>query len=92
MSECNRLQLSDAYCQYVETEIFTREPHPLPNHREIIRREALPTLLQLLRMGPPIIHQPAYEILRELSGVDFGPSDYTAWEGWVHTELAENEP
>ena len=61
-----------------------------PIYREIIRREALPTLLQLMRTGPPINHEPAYDILRELSGEDFGPRDYTAWEDWVHTELAEN--
>ncbi len=62
-----------------------------PIHREIIRGEALPTLLQLLRMGSPINHEPAYDILRELSGEDFGPRDYAVWEDWVHTELAENE-
>ncbi len=63
-----------------------------PIHSEIIRREALPTLLQLLRMGSPINHEPAYDILRELSDEDFGPRDYAAWESWVHAELAENEP
>jgi hypothetical protein len=57
-----------------------------PRYREVIRRNALPTLLQLLRTGPPINFQPAYELFKELSGEDFSPRDYAAWEQWVLNE------
>jgi hypothetical protein len=59
-----------------------------PRYRETIRDEAIPTLLRLLRMGPPNNRRPAHEILEKLSGEDFDASNHVAWEAWAHSELA----
>jgi hypothetical protein len=51
-------------------------------HRHIVAR-AGPVLLALLRLEQPNNHEPAYEILKKISGQRFGARDHAAWESWV---------
>jgi hypothetical protein len=57
-----------------------------PEYRETVRTRALPTALRLLKLQQPNNHEPAYEILKTVSGEDFGARDYAAWERWVRTQ------
>jgi hypothetical protein len=52
-------------------------------YRDIIRAEAVPAALRLLELEKPNNHDPAYEILTQVSGQTFGDRDYTAWERWA---------
>lgn len=51
-----------------------------PSHRDRIRELAVPRALRLLRQELPINHDPAYELLKNVSGEDFASRDYDAWE------------
>lgn len=57
-----------------------------PRHRGAIRRTAGPVLLRLLRLQQPNNHDFAYQILKTVSGRDFGERDYPAWEKWLKEE------
>lgn len=59
-----------------------------PELRPRIAREAGPTLLRLLHLTQPNNHDPAWQILRAVSGEEHGERDYAAWEAWVR-EAAE---
>lgn len=52
-------------------------------HRDAIVRQAGPTLVRLLRLRQPNNHDPAYEVLKKISGQTFGDRDYAAWERWL---------
>jgi len=52
-------------------------------YRDTINQQAVPALLKLLRLRQANNHDPAYEILKDLSGENFGDRDYTAWESWA---------
>lgn len=54
-----------------------------PRYRDRIRAEAVPIALRLLRLEQPINHEPAYELLKLLSGEKFDERDYAAWERWA---------
>ena len=54
-------------------------------YRDTIRAEAVPAALRLLRLEKPNNHDPAYEILMQVSGETFGDRDYEAWERWAAT-------
>jgi hypothetical protein len=54
-------------------------------YRDTIRAEAVPAALRLLRLEQPNNHDPAYQILMQVSGETFGDRDYEAWEGWAAT-------
>jgi len=54
-----------------------------PRYRSAIEKQAVPSLLKLLRLRQANNHDPAYEILKELSGKTFGDRDYKAWENWA---------
>jgi hypothetical protein len=54
-----------------------------PPYRDAIRAEAVPAALRLLRLETPNNHDPAYEILRRVSGETYGDRDYAAWEHWA---------
>jgi hypothetical protein len=54
-----------------------------PRFRAAIDKQAVPSLLKLLRLRQANIHDPAYEILKVLSGRSFGDRDYKDWESWA---------
>jgi hypothetical protein len=54
-----------------------------PRYRAAIRDRAVPTALRMLRMLKPNNHEPAYEILKLVSGESYGDRDYAAWEQWA---------
>jgi hypothetical protein len=54
-----------------------------PKYRDVIRAEAVPTTLRVLRQQKPNNHEPAYQILTQISGETFGDRDYAAWERWA---------
>jgi hypothetical protein len=54
-----------------------------PRYRDAIVKQALPTVLQLLKLQQPNNHGFAWEILKKASGKDYGERDYTAWEAWA---------
>jgi hypothetical protein len=55
----------------------------LPRYRDTIRAEAVPAALRMLRVLQPNNHDPAYEILKLVSGETYGDRDYAAWERWA---------
>jgi hypothetical protein len=54
-----------------------------PKYRDVIRAEAVPIALRLLRLTQPNHHDPAYQILTAVSGERFGERDYAAWQRWA---------
>jgi hypothetical protein len=54
-----------------------------PRYRAAIRDGAVPTALRMLRLLQPNNHEPAYQILKLVSGENFGDRDYAAWERWA---------
>ena len=52
-------------------------------YRDTIRAEAVPAALRLLKLEKANNHDPAYEILKQVSGEGFGERDYAAWERWA---------
>jgi len=54
-------------------------------YRDIVRADAVPAALRLLRLGKLNNHEPAFEILKQVSGEEFGERDYAAWERWAAT-------
>jgi hypothetical protein len=54
-----------------------------PRYRDAIQKDAVPSLLKLLRLHQVNNHDPAYQILKDLSGKDYGDRDYSAWENWA---------
>jgi hypothetical protein len=54
-----------------------------PRYRDAIRTGAVPIALRVLRLAQPNNHDPAYEILMQVSGETFGERDYAAWERWA---------
>lgn len=59
-----------------------------PEHREVLVREAGPILLRLLRLVQPNNHDPAYDVLKQVSGKELGARDYAAWEEWLEQARA----
>jgi hypothetical protein len=59
-----------------------------PRYRDAIRAGAVPIALRMLRLEQPNNHDPAYEILKLVSGESFGDRDYAAWERWAAANLA----
>lgn len=59
----------------------------LPRYRDPLRA-AVPTALRMLRLEKPNNHDPAYEILKQVSGEPFGDRDYAAWERWAAQQQA----
>lgn len=52
------------------------------NKKDIIR-SAGAILLEMLKLQQPNNHDPAYEILKNVSGERFGERDYVGWENWL---------
>jgi hypothetical protein len=61
-------------------------------HRERIAQLALPGVLQQLRLEQPIHHDPAFELLKGLSGERYGERDYATWERWVAERSWQGKP
>jgi hypothetical protein len=53
-----------------------------PEYRQFILGIG-PAVLRLLRLEKPNTHDPAYQILRTVSGADFGERDYARWAAWL---------
>lgn len=47
-------------------------------------------LLAILKLQQPNNHDPAYDILKNLSGKDFGDRSYTAWEKWLDGQISSS--
>ena len=60
----------------------------VPEHAAIIREQGLPNTLRLLRTPGDLMHGPALTILQQLSGEEFAPRDYAAWEAWAESNGA----
>jgi len=58
-----------------------------PRYRAAIRDGAVPIVLRILRLLQPNNHDPAYEILKLVSGQSYGDRDYAAWEAWAKANL-----
>ena len=56
-----------------------------PKYRDTIRAEAVPAALRLLRLRQVNNHDPAYQILKKVSGQTFGDRDYQAWDRWARS-------
>jgi hypothetical protein len=54
-------------------------------HRQVIQ-QAGPTLLKLLALEQPNNHDFAYQILKDVSGRDFGERDIAAWQQWLRAQ------
>ncbi len=52
-------------------------------YRDTISAEAVPAALRLLKLEKANNHEPAYQILTQVSGETFGDRDYAAWERWA---------
>jgi hypothetical protein len=52
-------------------------------YREVLIEQAVPILLEMLKLEQPNNHKPAYAILTTLSGKQYGERDYAAWERWA---------
>ncbi len=44
-------------------------------------------LIEMLKLQQPNNHDPAFEILKSLSGKNFGARDYAAWEKWMTAQI-----
>ncbi len=53
-----------------------------PGYRDDIVAIA-PGIMRLLRLDKPNNHEPAWEILKTISGENFGARDYARWEAWI---------
>ena len=52
-------------------------------YRDTVRTEAVPAALRLLKLEKANNHDPAYQILTQVSGEAFGERDYASWERWA---------
>lgn len=50
-------------------------------------------LLEMLKLVQPNNHDPAYVVLKNISGQDFGERNYPAWENWLNqVDCREDRP
>lgn len=61
-----------------------------PEYRDDILAIA-PAVLRLLRLEKPNNHDPAYDILRTISGESFGERDYERWQAWIEQTRTAGE-
>lgn len=55
-------------------------------NKKIITQSVGPILLDMLKLQQPNNHDPAYAILKNLSGQNFDERDYSAWEKWIQVQ------
>lgn len=53
--------------------------------KQLIIREGTKQLVSLLRLKQPNNHEMAYDLLKKISGKDFGSHNPDAWEKWLET-------
>jgi len=51
--------------------------------KKIILKNGGERLIALLKLQQPVNHDPAYIILKKISGKDFGSTNVSAWKNWV---------
>jgi hypothetical protein len=56
--------------------------------KEVIRAKGGEKLLSLLELKQPNNHEPAYAILKKISGKNYSSTDYTAWRHWMSSMKA----
>ncbi len=61
-------------------------------HKQQIADLVLLSALRQLRLQQPINHDPAFDLLKGLSGKDFAERDYEAWERWVAQRSSTAKP
>lgn len=54
-----------------------------PRYANVIKQESGPDLLDSLKMQQPNLHVFAYQILKQISGQQYGERDYAAWSHWL---------
>ncbi|MGD1950154.1 MAG: hypothetical protein ACFB14_10975 [Leptolyngbyaceae cyanobacterium] len=52
-------------------------------YHQLIIEQAVPVLLEMLKLQQPNNHDPAYATLKVISGEQYGARDYAAWEEWA---------
>ncbi|MEM1256395.1 MAG: HEAT repeat domain-containing protein [Cyanobacteria bacterium P01_H01_bin.21] len=52
-------------------------------YHQLIIEQAVPVLLEMLKLQQPNNHDPAYATLKAISGEQYGSRDYAAWEQWA---------
>jgi hypothetical protein len=52
-----------------------------PRYAKYVLQHAGPQLMDELRMSQKNVHDQSYDILKRISGRNFGERDYKAWEG-----------
>lgn len=55
-------------------------------NKKLIIHKAGTILLSMLKLEQPNNHEPAYTILKNISGKNFGDRDYEAWEKWLEKQ------
>lgn len=56
------------------------------SYAKYISTHAADQLLRCLRLTQPNIHNPAYEILKKISGKSFSDKDYAKWQQWIESQ------
>jgi hypothetical protein len=54
-----------------------------PRYKTAVMAQALPNVIRLLKLKQPDNHGFAYEILKKVSGKDYGEREYASWEAWA---------
>ena len=57
-------------------------------NKPILMKKAGAMLIKILRLWQPNNHDPAFSILKKISGKNFGERDYRAWEKWLSSQTA----
>lgn len=52
-------------------------------YSDYTKRYAAHLLIDHLKLSQPNLHEPAYKILKKISGKNFGERDYLSWEQWA---------
>jgi hypothetical protein len=55
-------------------------------NKKLIAKQSGSVLLEMLRLQQPNNHDPAYAVLKNISGKNFGDRDYLAWETWLEKQ------
>jgi hypothetical protein len=56
-----------------------------PRYSQYLKDHSKEQLMNMLKMHMPDIHDEAYAVLKNMSGLKFGDRNYVAWEHWLNT-------